>query len=47
MNLVEVKRISYYPPSKGFAVLLKEKDGGRHLQIMVDSYQAQAIALYF
>ena len=47
MNLVEVKRISYYPPSKGFAVLLMEKDGGRHLQIMVDSYQAQAIALYF
>ena len=46
MNLVEVKRISYYPPSKGFAVLLKEKQGGRHLQILVDSAQAQAIALY-
>ena len=46
MNLVEVKRISYYPPSKGFAVLLKEKEGVRHLQILVDSAQAQAIALY-
>ena len=46
MNLVEVKRISYYPPSKGFAVLLKEKEGERHLQILVDSVQAQAIALY-
>ena len=46
MNLVEVIRISYYPPSKGFAVLLKEKEGVRHLQILVDSAQAQAIALY-
>ena len=46
MNLVEVIRISYYPPSKGFAVLLKEKEGARHLQILVDSAQAQAIALY-
>ena len=46
MNLVEVIRISYYPPSKGFAVLLKEKEGVRHIQILVDSAQAQAIALY-
>ena len=47
MNLVEVKRISYFPPSKGFTVLLKEREGDRHLQIMVNSHQAQAIALYF
>ena len=46
MNLVEVIRISYYPPSKGFAVLLKEKSGTRSLPVMVDSRQAQAIALY-
>ena len=46
MNLVEVKRISYFPPSKGFTVLLKEKEGDRYLQIMVNSHQAQAIALY-
>lgn len=46
MNLVEVKRISYYPPSKGYAVLLLEKDGNRSLPIIVGSSEAQAIALY-
>ena len=46
MNLVEVKRISYYPPSKGYAVLLQEKDGNRNLPIIVGSLEAQAIALY-
>ena len=46
MNLVEVKRISYYPPSKGYAVLLQDKQGGRSLPIIVGSAEAQAIALY-
>ena len=46
MNLVEVKRISYYPPSKGYAVLLQEKDSDRSLPIIVGSSEAQAIALY-
>ena len=46
MNLVEVKRISYYPPSKGYAVLLEEKEGARSLPIIVGSAEAQAIALY-
>ena len=46
MNLVEVKRISYYPPSKGHAVLLQEKDSSRSLPIIVGSSEAQAIALY-
>ena len=46
MNFVEVKRISYYPPSKGYAVLLQEKDGDRSLPIIVGSLEAQAIALY-
>ena len=46
MNLVEVKRISYYPPSKGYAVLLQEKDNNRSLPIIVGSNEAQAIALY-
>ena len=46
MNLVEVKRISYYPPSKGYAVLLQEKDSDRSLPIIVGSNEAQAIALY-
>ena len=46
MNLVEVNRISYYPPSKGYAVLLQEKDSNRSLPIIVGSSEAQAIALY-
>ena len=46
MNLVEVKRISYYPPSKGYAVLLQQKDSDRSLPIIVGSSEAQAIALY-
>ncbi len=46
MNKVEVKRISYYPPSKGYAVLLQEADGSRSLPIIVGSSEAQAIALY-
>ena len=46
MNLVEVKRISYYPPSKGYAVLLEEKEGERSLPIIVGSAEAQSIALY-
>ena len=46
MNLVEVKRISYYPPSKGYAVLMEEKEGNRSLPIIVGSAEAQAIALY-
>ena len=46
MNLVEVKRISYYPPSKGYTVLLQEKDSNRSLPIIVGSNEAQAIALY-
>ena len=46
MNLVEVKRISYYPPSKGYAVLLEEKEGDRSLPIIVGSTEAQTIALY-
>jgi len=46
VNLVLVKRISYYPPSKGYAVLLQEKDSNRSLPIIVGSNEAQAIALY-
>ena len=46
MHLVEVKRISYYSPSKGYAVLLKEKEGPRYLPIIVGSSEAQSIALY-
>ena len=46
MNLVEVKRISYYPPSKGYAVLLFDEVSNKNLPIIVGSSEAQAIALY-
>tara|TARA_Y100000588_G_scaffold298016_1_gene318868 strand:+ start:37 stop:612 length:576 start_codon:yes stop_codon:yes gene_type:complete len=42
---VEVIRISYYPPSKGYAVLLQEIGGEKQLPIIVGSAEAQAIAL--
>jgi len=45
MVSVEVIRISYYPPSKGYAVLLEELSGNRQLPIIVGSTEAQAIAL--
>jgi len=43
---VEVTKISFYPPSKGYAVVLQEIGGqGRKLPVIVGSYEAQAIAL--
>tara|TARA_B100000929_G_scaffold97277_1_gene76324 strand:+ start:151 stop:723 length:573 start_codon:yes stop_codon:yes gene_type:complete len=43
---VEVTRISFYPPSKGYAVVLQEIGGGeRKLPVIVGSFEAQAIAL--
>lgn len=42
---VEVIKISYYPPSKGYAVLLQEIGGEKQLPIIVGSAEAQAIAL--
>lgn len=46
MILVEVTKISFYPPSKGYAVLLQEVGGqGRKIPVIVGSYEAQAIAL--
>ena len=46
MNKFLVKRISYYPPSKGYQVLLESEDGNRNLPIIVGSKEAQSIALY-
>jgi len=46
MNKFLVKRISYYAPSKGYAVLLESEDGSRSLPIIVGSSEAQSIALY-
>ena len=42
---VEVNKISYHPPSKGYAVLLQEIGGDKQLPIVVGSTEAQAIAL--
>jgi len=42
---VEIKKISYHPPSKGYAVLLQEIGGNKQLPIVVGSTEAQSIAL--
>ena len=45
MIQVQVQKISFYPPSKGYAVLLKESLGDRYLPVIVGSFEAQSIAL--
>ena len=45
MKRVDVLKISYYPPNKGYAVMLKEVDGERQVPIIVGSNAAQAIAM--
>jgi hypothetical protein len=45
MNKVDVLRISYYPPNKGYAVMLKEVKGERQVPIIVGTNEAQAIAM--
>lgn len=45
MIQVQVEKISFYPPSKGYAVLLKESLGSRYLPVIVGSFEAQSIAL--
>ncbi|MBT3250889.1 MAG: hypothetical protein HN729_00170 [Candidatus Marinimicrobia bacterium] len=45
MKRVDVIKIAYFPPSKGYAVILKEWGGDRQLPIIVGSTEAQAIAL--
>ncbi|MBF89120.1 MAG: hypothetical protein CMG75_05545 [Candidatus Marinimicrobia bacterium] len=43
---VEVTKISFYPPSKGYAVFLQEIAGeNRKLPVIVGSFEAQSIAL--
>lgn len=42
---VEVVKIAFYPPSKGYAVLLKEVGGEKQLPVIVGAFEAQAIAL--
>ncbi len=45
MIQVQVEKISFYPPSKGYAILLKELMGERFLPVIVGSFEAQSIAL--
>ncbi len=42
---VDIEKIMFYPPSKGYAVILKESGGHRQLPIIIGVYEAQAIAL--
>ena len=45
MKRVDVLKISYYPPNKGYAIMLKEVEGERQVPIIVGSNEAQAIAM--
>ncbi|MFA4838686.1 MAG: bifunctional nuclease family protein [Candidatus Neomarinimicrobiota bacterium] len=45
MIKVEIQKIVQYPPSKGYAVLLREVGGNKQLPIIVGTFEAQAIAL--
>ena len=45
MKRVDVLKISYYPPNKGYTVMLKEVEGERQVPIIVGSNEAQAIAM--
>ena len=45
MKRVDVLKISYYPPNKGYAVMLKEVEGERQVPVIVGSNEAQAIAM--
>lgn len=42
---VKVKKISYYHPSRSYAVILEEIKGNRKLPVLVGAYEAQAIAM--
>ena len=45
MIQVEILKISYHPPSKGYAVILKEIEGDREIPVIVGSNEAQSIAM--
>lgn len=45
MITVELDKIIFYPPSKGYAVILKEVGGIRQLPVIVGVFEAQSIAL--
>ncbi|MFH1213925.1 MAG: bifunctional nuclease family protein [Candidatus Neomarinimicrobiota bacterium] len=45
MIRVALSKIIFYPPSKGYALLLKEIGGERQVPIIVGVFEAQSIAL--
>ncbi len=47
MNMIRVNldKIIFYPPSKGYAIILKEIGGSRQLPVIVGVFEAQSIAL--
>ena len=45
MIAVKVNKISFHPPSRSYAVILKEIDGDRRLPVIVGAFEAQSIAL--
>ncbi len=45
MIAVKVDKISFHPPSRSYAVILKEISGIRKLPVIVGAYEAQSIAL--
>ena len=42
---VTVHKITFHPPSRSYAVILKEIDEDRSLPVIVGSFEAQSIAL--
>ena len=42
---VKIIKISFHPPSRSYAVILKEITGDRYLPVIVGSFEAQSIAL--
>ena len=45
MIAVKVNKISFHPPSRSYAIILKEIDGERRLPVIVGAFEAQSIAL--
>ena len=45
MIKVKVQKISYHPPSRSYAVILREIGGDRSMPVIVGSFEAQSIAL--
>ena len=45
MKLFDVEKLSYYAPTKGYSVRLKEINGSFQFSIVIGSNEAQSIAL--